>query len=145
MTNFAPERYEKGVWLSLMLSNAVVNLDLAEQDKKYDSQAIIRVRNMLQEHLRMTIQQGSLDYQLETPMRSALSLDVIPKIFGLSPKPHQRYTLEHYQEYLSLIMEQFDKLWDGDKTRTKFVREFLIDLSNARIARLEPPTRYIAA
>jgi hypothetical protein len=145
MDDFRPKKYERGMWLSLLLSRAIVDLDLLEQGNNYNPQATRRVKDILQVHLDRTQNQGSLDYRLENSMRSALGFDVIPKIFGLK-RGVSRYHLEDYQAYLQITLEQFDLLETSqDPVRIKFIKEFLIELSDSRISRLETPARFIAA
>ena len=145
MDKFAPNKYEKGIHLSLLLSEAIINLDLAEQNKPHNLESTRTIKNLLQQHLDRTQVKGSLDYQLEDSLRSALIFDVIPKIYGLK-KGSSRYNREDYQTYLELALEQLNFLEeDKNPVRLTFAREFMIQLSNNRISRLELPLQYLAA
>ena len=145
MQKLGPEKYERGVWLGLALSKATLELDRAEQGEQKGYENTQKIQKILEEHYQESKSKNALGYMQDSTLISALSLDVIPKTFDITRKNSKKYDFGDYLAGLELVLEQFQDVEHASKERLKFLRGFLIDLGNYRLARLKPPRYYFAA
>jgi len=144
MARLNSERYDQGVFLSLELTQAAVELDLTLQGKKTSYDHAIKIGKIIQRHYRETKKTQMLEYREDQALVSALVYDMIPETFGMTKENTKSYAVQDYLAGLELILEQFEEVEKADRQRLEFLRSFIVNLSLKRIGRLEVQRGHIA-
>ncbi len=146
MKGFSPEKYESGVWLSSAISGAAIELDEAIQFRNNNFQNINSIKEFFQKHSQESKSANALRYSEDYALINALSFDVIPKTFNMPPENCKNYNLADYLAGLELVLEPMNNLEHASLEQLRFLRDFIVDLGDKRLSRLESLNKgYLAA
>ena len=122
-----------------IISNAAIEVDDAKYGAAKNYSCFNHLKETLTSHYELSKSKNRLEYggQSEQEIITALVFDVIPKTFNITSKNCKKYNLEDYLAGLGLVLEQFEDIEHAGKEKRNFVRDFIVDLGNKRLSRLE--------
>jgi hypothetical protein len=136
-------KYNQGIWLSLDITQSVLELALSLEDKTKSWHYTKKVESIIKEHYEKTKKAGSLDYYTERALVAALTFNLIPETFNMNSKNTKKYDIEDYLAGIELVLEQFQEVEKADKNRLKFLKDFVSNLGSRRYWWLEPKQPFL--